>query len=143
MDRLCRMSFWQMSMFLVACWVFAAFVVVTAVNVGGCIPKNMTPQEKIEFSTLKGLETAKIFRDTALDAARDFWRQGLLSEEQAHEIAEVADDLQRAINEASYALEAYHKTGDLAESDIEAKAKAYHEIYVRFSNLVMPFILKE
>ncbi len=109
----------------------------------GCIPKEFTPSEKVQFTTMKGLHTAYDFRVFALSSAKVFWDKGLMSEETKDEIIDIGDKFQHAINETSLALEFYRKSSGVNGGDLGQKIQIYQELYVEFNNLVMPYIIQQ
>jgi len=119
--------------------------IVLALVMTSCLtpaPDNFTPSEKIEFTTMQGLNTASEFRIFALESASYFWNKGLMTKEKKDEIVKLGNEFQKAINDASWALEAYHNFSDIDTMNLEQQIKTYQDLYVRFNDLVMPFIIK-
>lgn len=126
---------------------FMHFMILMIVITGtyGCIGlQEGTPTEKVVYTSAKTLETAKIFRETGLDAAKLFWDQGLMTMETKDKIVEVANNLQAAINSAGKALKVYHETnGAEGGADLNSKILMYQAIYGQFVDLVMPYVIKK
>jgi len=109
-----------------------------------CAPSHFTPVEKTIYTTTKTLETAKQFRHTGLSVAADFYKQGLLDEELKDEIIVVADQLQNAINQTADALKLYLLAdGKEGAMDLETKVLLYQQLYGKFSDLIMPYLIKQ
>lgn len=109
----------------------------------GCAPKSFTPVEKVIYTTTKTLETAKTFRHSGLLVAADFYKQGLMDEELKQEIVIVADQLQDAINKTADILKIYLVSeGKEGAMELEDKVLLYQQLYGKFSNLIMPYLLK-
>ena len=124
------------------------FITMMSVTVmfSGCVfsaPEKFSPSEKVQFTTMQGLKTAHIFRIFALDSAKVYWDNGIMSEPTMKEIVIIADKFQKTINETSLALETYRKYEGVNSSDLETKIKLYQELYVQFNNLVIPYIIKK
>ena len=105
-------------------------------------PDHFTPSEKVQFTTMKGLKTAHTFRIFALDSAKVYWDAGIMTEETMEDIVKIGDEFQKAINDASLALETYRKNEGMNSADLGNKIELYQALYVRFNNLVMPYIIK-
>jgi len=127
--------------------VLSHFMILMIVLMGayGCVTlKEGTPTEKVIFSSTKTLESAKIFRETGLDAAKIFWDQGLMDMETKDKIVEVANNLQAAINSAATALTIYNNSnGAEGGANLDTKIQMYQMIYGEFVDLVMPYVLKQ
>ena len=110
--------------------------------VTACAPAHFTPTEKKLYTSVKTLETAKEFRVFGLRTAGSFYKKGLIDDEKKNEIIEMGDDLQNAVNKVSEALELYHKLDGSNEVALEQEIVIYQEIYKKFSDLVMPYIME-
>lgn len=109
-----------------------------------CVLKEGTPSEKVVYTSAKSLETAKIFRTTGLEAAKIFWDRKLMDMETKDKIVEVANNLQSAINSAATALKLYQATNGMqGGADLNEKIVLYQAIYGKFTDLVMPYLIKQ
>jgi len=125
-------------------WVVLIFPVLLYFMVmPGCAPAHFTPTEKVLYTSTKTLVAAKNFRDTGLSITGGLYKQGLLSEELKIAIIEVGNQLQDAINKTSEALEIYKLSdGSSGGADLQTKIVLYQALYGKFSELVMPYVLK-
>lgn len=105
-----------------------------------CAPSHFTPLEKKVYTTTKTLEAAVEFRDTGLSIASDFYKRGLLSVEKKDKIIKIGDELYDAILITKEALKMYNSGGSY--NDLSAKLILYHQIYGKFSEILMPYLLK-
>lgn len=133
MVKVKKISIWFISMimmvFMLQSCVFSA-------------PDSFTPSEKVQFTTMKGLQTAYDFRIFALNSAKTFWDQGLMDIETKDKIVKLGDEFQKAINDTSIALEKYRTYNGVNSSDLESKISLYQDLYVQFNTLIMPYIIK-
>ena len=108
-----------------------------------CAPQHFTPVEKSIYTTTKTLAAAKQFRHTGLQIAGDFYKKGLIEEDVKEEIIEVANELQRAINVTAEVLQIYLiSKGQEEAQQLETKIIIYQQLYGKFSELIMPYMLK-
>lgn len=119
-----------------------AFLVMVFITVG-CIPKEFTPSEKVIYTTTKSLQVASEIRVTALTTIGNLYKEGTLTDEGFKaRVIELGDELQVIINVTANAMLIYKDSG--LESDkrtLAEKVEKYVEIYGKFSDLVMPYIL--
>ena len=108
-----------------------------------CAPQSFTPVEKTIYTTTKTLAAAKQFRHTGLQIAGDFYRRGLIEEDVKEEIIEVANELQMAINVTADVLQIYLISKGQEEAQmLETKILLYQQLYGKFSELIMPYMLQ-
>lgn len=122
-------------------------IVVTVLFMTGCTafqaPETMTETEKVTFTSLKTLKSAKIFREFALESAGSIYKKGLMDEETKEKIIEIGDDLQLAINGAADALIIYNDSGGLSgEKTLEEKLLVYQALFNQFMEIVTPYVMK-
>jgi len=104
-------------------------------------PDNFTQTQKIEYTTLKTLKSAKIFREFALESAGSVYKKGLMKEDTKDKIIRLGDDLQLAINTAADALLAYKKSGGLGGNQaLEEKLIVYQSLFNQFMEMVAPYV---
>lgn len=104
-------------------------------------PEHFTPVQKVEYTTLKTLQSAKVFRGFALKSAGTAYKNGLMDETVKQDIIQAGDKLQMAINGAADALIHYHKAGGIGGSTIlDDKLGKYQSIFNRFLEKVTPYI---
>lgn len=105
-------------------------------------PDHFTGPEKVQFTTLKTLKSAKIFREFALESAGSVYKQGLMNEETKDKIISVGDELQRAINSAADALIAYKKSDGLGEDQsLRKRLLVYQVLFNQFMEIVTPYMM--
>lgn len=105
-----------------------------------CAPKDFTPFEKRIYTTTKTLEAAIEFRHLGLSITGNLYKKGLLPEKEKDKLIEIGDELYDIIITCQNALELYYNTG--VEQRLEKKLELYTQIYGKFSDLVMPYILQ-
>jgi hypothetical protein len=105
-----------------------------------CAPKDFSPFEKKIYTTTQTLYAAVEFRHLGLSVVGDLYKKGLLSEEEKEKFVDLGDELYKIITSSQIALELYYKTG--ISTNLEEKLLLYTQIYGKFSDLVMPYILK-
>lgn len=106
-------------------------------------PEHFTPAQKVEYTTLKTLESAKTFREFALESAGSRYKQGLMDESTKEKIIKIGDELQLAINTAADALIAYKNTNGLVgDQSIAEKIGNYQAIFNQFMEAVTPYVMK-
>lgn len=109
-----------------------------------CAPSHFTPAEKKIYTLTKTLQSTKQFRETGLKVSADFYKKGLMEEKTKLEIIDIADELQNAINLCADSLEIYLVSNGLEGSAIlEHRILLYQALYGKFSELIMPYLLKE
>ena len=105
-------------------------------------PDNFTPAEKVQFTSLKTLKSAKIFKEFALGSAGSIYKKGLMKEETKEKIIKLGDELQRAINSAADALIAYKKSDGLGgDKMLEEKLIVYQALFNQFMEIVTPYVM--
>lgn len=106
-------------------------------------PDHFTEPEKVQFTTLKTLKSAKIFREFALESAGSIYKQGLMDEETKDKIIFVGDELQRAINSAADALIAYKQADGLVDGDpsLRKRLLVYQVLFNQFMEIVTPYVM--
>lgn len=105
-----------------------------------CAPKEFSPFEQKVYTTQKTLEAAIEFRDLGLRISGNLYKQGLLKETDKEKIIDIGDKLYNAIVVSQEALETYYLTGNSV--NLNEKLILYAQIYGKFSDLIMPYILK-
>lgn len=104
-------------------------------------PDNFTQTEKVEYTTLKTLKSAKIFREFALESAGSVYKKGLMEDETKEKIIKLGDQLQLAINTAADALIVYKQSGGLGgDKALEEKLIVYQSLFNQFMEIVTPFV---
>jgi len=105
-------------------------------------PDDFTEGQKVEYTTLKTLKSAKIFRDFALASAGSVYKNGLMDAETKDKIISVGDKLQLAINHAADALIAYKQSGGLGgDQSLQEKLLVYQSLFNQFMEIVTPYVL--
>lgn len=109
----------------------------------GCAPKAFSPTEKVIFTTTKSLQAASEVRVTALTTIAKLYKDGVLTDEAfKNRVIELGDELQIIINVTANAMLIYKDSGLSADRQtLSEKVAIYVEIYGKFSDLVMPYIL--
>ena len=115
-------------------------ILICSLFIASCAPANFTRSEKIIYTTNQILQNAKKFRILALESAAEYYKRGLMSEEQKEQIIKLGDDLQRAINIAADALIQYHKFSSNPEL-LHERMKRFNDVFKRFSDVVLPYII--
>lgn len=119
------------------------FMIAILLSTQGCslyqAPDSFTPKQKVEYTTLKTLKTAKQFRVFALSLTGDLYKNGLLTEKQKEEIITLGDSLQGSINTAANALILYHK-GLIQEENVSEKIEDYTNLFNDFLKLITPYL---
>lgn len=121
---------------------FTVFAIALLITILACAPSHFTPVEKTTYTTVKTLDVAKQFRHTGLQVAGDFYKKGLMEEDVKLEIIKIGNELQRTINVAAEALQVYLASDGGNAKDLEMKILMYQQLYGKFSDLVMPYIIK-
>ena len=122
-------------MALLLCWLVVGCA-------GFKAPANFTQTEKVEYTTLKTLKSAKIFREFALESAGSVYKKGLMKEDTKEKIIEIGDDLQLAINSAADALIAYKQSGVLGgDKTLQEKLVVYQTLFNQFMEIVTPYVM--
>lgn len=104
-------------------------------------PEQFIPVQKVEFTTLKTLQSAKAFREFALSAAGAAYKNGLMGEEMKQDIIKTGNRLQLAINSAAEALILYHEAGGIdGSASLEERLADYQAVFNRFMEIVTPYI---
>lgn len=120
---------------------FLTLVVLLAVV--GCAPKNLTTEDKVIYSVVKTLDTAKTFRTLGLQTAGKLHTDGVIDDKMAREIITVANDLQASINATALLLETYKKTNSEEDKKLlDEKVAIYMELYGKFVELIMPYVME-
>jgi hypothetical protein len=105
-----------------------------------CAPKDFSPFEKKIYTTTQTLYAAVEFRHLGLSVVGDLYKKDLIQEEEKEKFISLGDELYKIITSSQIALELYYKTG--ISTNLEEKLLLYTQIYGKFSDLVMPYILK-
>ena len=120
-------------------FILSLFILLFIVGCAGMnAPENFTPEQKVQFTTLKTLQAAKTFRVFALGAAGDAYKAGLITDVDKDKIIVIGDNLQEAINMAADALIAYKLSGD--EITLYGKVAIYQKLFNQFMEVVTPYL---
>ena len=102
-----------------------------------------TPENQIN-TMFKTLQTAKQFRHTGLSIVGDFYKQGLVSEDKKEEVIEIGNELKEIIAVSFDCLKDYVEVkNNTTLSALNSNIQLYNRIYAKFSDLIIPYLLKE
>ncbi len=123
----------------------AIVVILVGLSAPGCslfiAPVDFTGSGKIEYTTLKTLQSARVFREFALGTAGSVYKNGLMSESIKEKIITVGDELQQAINTAADALIAYKQSAGTGDETLQEKLVVYQALFNEFLEIVTPYVL--
>jgi len=120
-------------------------MIIVMICLPGCglytAPQHFTQAQKVEYTTLKTLQSAKVFREFALQSAGTAYKNGLMDDAVKNDIIKAGDRLQMAINSAADALVLYHQARGMGGTKaLEEKLTGYQAIFNRFMEIVTPYI---
>lgn len=103
-------------------------------------PSDFTKSEKIQYTTIQTLKSAKAFREFTLESAGAVYKKGLMDDDTRDKIIEIGDRLQQAINVAADALLAYRQSGETYS--LEEKLSIYQAVFNEFMEIVTPYAME-
>ncbi len=119
-------------------------LIIILFSISGCLGAKPSTPEDNALTIFKTLQTAKEFRHTGLSIVGDFYKKGLVSEDNKKEVIKIGNELKEIITVSFECLEVYIKTkNDKSLNILNTNLQLYNEIYTKFSNLIIPYLIKE